>query len=106
MALTAQNLGMQKKRITDRRYFDEANRLREIREARGKSGSDFADLLGWQYKTYMANESGNKHVDIELAKAVRRVTGYPIDWIYMGDEGVLRADLLDELRNLRKFKAV
>lgn len=104
----AQNLEMEttsKKRVSDRRYAEEAARLVAARNVRGMSQIDFAAWLDVPYKTYHANETGNRHVSLEIAKRIRERMGFSLDWIYTGDESMLRADLSKALSDIRKAKS-
>jgi DNA-binding XRE family transcriptional regulator len=84
-----------------RRYEGEARRLQSVRRIRGMTQVEFAAWLDYPYKSYHANETGNRQVALDLAKRIRDKTGFTLDWLYTGDESMLRADLSAELASFQ-----
>lgn len=80
-----------------------AARLVELREALGKTQSEFASMLGHAGQARLSNwERNAQELPNNQARLIRQKTGATLDWLYEGDESGLPARLLDLLAKHRK----
>jgi transcriptional regulator with XRE-family HTH domain len=82
-----------------------ARRMRLLRQATGMSQAEFARNLGlcsvWNNVEIEFSRIG---VDtaMKLVRAYKATYGIDMDWIYFGDEDLLRAGFRDKLRELEQ----
>ena len=75
-----------------------AARLRALRATTGLSQRAFAESVGLEYKQWGNFESAVGRIGIDAALTLTRELRVPLDWIYLGEEAWLSANLRDQLR--------
>jgi len=82
------------------RYHDTANRIRAIRCLWRMNAREFAQFLGIPEKTYYQMENGKYHLHTENAKILRQMTGFTLDFLYLGDTSTLQTEKVIQISKI------
>jgi hypothetical protein len=83
-----------------------ARRLKQLQEAEGKNGPQYAAFLGIEYSRWHNLLRGSS-LSATMANLIRRKTGASLDWLYHGDINGMpvalarRLGVLDEDRKVQ-----
>jgi transcriptional regulator with XRE-family HTH domain len=74
-----------------------AQRLLSLREALGYTQKFMGELIGVSGNAWQNWEAGVKRINVDAAVRLCKKANVTLDWIYLGDEQVLRPDLVHKL---------
>lgn len=74
-------------------------RLRQLREAMGKSQDAMGDKLGVGGTAIANYEKGDRALDPYHALKLKMIFGAPLEWLYGADESVIPPALAEKLEN-------
>ncbi len=75
-----------------------ASRMRALRATTGLSQQKFAERYGLGPSQWANFETAQKRIGIDAALTLAREMRIPLDWIYLGQEAWLPAELRDKIR--------
>jgi transcriptional regulator with XRE-family HTH domain len=79
-----------------------ANRLRLLRATTGLSQHKFTEWIGLGYSQWANFEAAKGRIGLDAALTLTRKMGVSLDWIYLGQEAWLPAQLRDRIREIEK----
>ncbi len=74
-----------------------AKRLRALRATTGLSQQKFAERYGLGYSQWANFESARQRIGIDAALTLAQEMRVPLDWVYLGQEAWLPAELRDKI---------